>query len=332
MRVCLGGTFHPFHAGHKALLEKAASLGSHLFVGVTDGELADRPDRPVPPVEERIVAVQRFLEVFDVDAVVRPLAEPSGPAATGDYDAIVVSPETIVGARRINSTREAAGLVPLAIHVVDHVLADDLLAISSTRIAAGDIDVDGRRLTPVRVAVGSANPVKVAAVEQEFASFLHCPIAVEGHGVESGVPEQPREDETLAGARHRATAAFAAWPEADYAVGVEAGLNQDPAGGAWYDVQACVVQDRLGDETDGWGPAFRYPDWVTKRALQGEMISDIVGPVAGDPRIGGTTGAIGYLSDGRMDRTELTRIAVRMALVPRVRRHLYVAQEEGTAS
>lgn len=323
MRVCLGGTFHPFHAGHKALLEKAASLGPDLFVGVTDGELADRPDRTLPPVAGRIDAVKEFLSAFDVQATVRPLTEPNGPAATEDYDAIVVSPETLRGAERINATRQDAGMKPLEVHVVHHLLADDLLPISSTRIAAGDIDADGRRLRPVRVVVGSANPVKVAAVEQEFAAILHCPIEVQGHDVASGVPEQPKEGETLLGARHRATAAFAAWPEADYAVGVEAGLNQDPDSVAWYDVQACVIQDRLGDESEGWGPAFRYPDWVTERALAGEMVSDILGPVAGDPRIGGTTGAIGYLSDGRMDRTELTRIAVRMACIPRMRRELY---------
>ncbi len=322
MRVCLGGTFHPLHVGHRALLQRAAELGDEVFVGVTSGDLAHRPDRPLPPVEQRIAAVQAAMADFTGDLTVRPLTEPSGPAATGDYHAIVVSPETVNGARRINQKRRAQGLEPLQVHVIDHVLADDLLPVSSTRIAAGDIDLEGRRLTPVRVAVGSANPVKVAAVEQEFAAILRCPIAVEGHATPSGVPEQPKDDETMRGARHRSSAAFAAWPEADYAVGVEAGLNRDDAG-AWFDVQACVVQDRLGSETVGWGPAFQYPDWVTQRALKGEMISEILGPVADDPRIGGTTGAIGFLTDGHMDRTELTTIAVRMAMVPRIRPALY---------
>jgi non-canonical (house-cleaning) NTP pyrophosphatase len=54
------------------------------------------------------------------------------------------------------------------------------------------------------------------------------------------------------------------------------------------------------------------------------MVSAILGPVADDPRIGSTTGAIGYLSDGRLDRTALTQTAVLMAFLPRFRRDLYL--------
>jgi inosine/xanthosine triphosphatase len=106
-------------------------------------------------------------------------------------------------------------------------------------------------------------------------------------------------------------------------VGIEAGLVTMPGGHAPVDSQACVVHDALGRETVGWGPGFHYPDWVTRRALAGEMVSDILGPVAQDPRIGGTTGAVGFLTDGRMDRTELTRLALLMAFVPRLHRELY---------
>jgi inosine/xanthosine triphosphatase len=87
--------------------------------------------------------------------------------------------------------------------------------------------------------------------------------------------------------------------------------------------------DRNGWETHGWGPAFEYPAWVTERALRGEMVSTILGPVANDPAIGSTTGAIGYLSGGRLDRTGLTQSAVLMAFVPRVRRDLYVGPAPG---
>lgn len=188
------------------------------------------------------------------------------------------------------------------------------MPISATRIAAGAIDREGKRLRPVDVVVGSANPVKVAGVAAAFQAFL--PEArVHGTDVASGVPEQPRGDETLAGARARAVAAMET-TGADYAVGVEAGLNQDSEG-SWYDVQAVVVLDANGLETTGWGPAFRYPDWVRDRALAGDMISDILGPVGGDSSIGGTTGAIGWMTDGAMDRTELTRVGVLAALAPR---------------
>ncbi len=325
MRVCLGGTFHPFHAGHAALLEAAASRASALFVGVTVGGLAKR-ERVMASLEERIAAVEHHLDAigFVGERTVRALDTPEGPAASEDYDVIVVSPETVKGAARINDKRQARGLKALEVVVVPHVLAQDLLPISSTRIAQGDIDAYGQRLTPVRVAVGSENRVKIDAARAEVASILELDADVRGFATASGVPEQPQADETARGARQRATAALAAWPDADYGIGVEAGLVSEPGNDQYYDLQRAYVVDRTGLVTDGWGPAFHYPEWVTKRALAGEMISDILGPVADDPRIGGTTGAIGFLTDGHMDRTALTRIAVLMAFVPRMRRDLYV--------
>ncbi len=325
MRVCLGGTFHPFHAGHAALLEAAAARATELFVGVTVGELAKRA-RDMPGVEERIAAVEYHLRTagYEGGLLVRPLDAPEGPAATEDYDVIVVSPETIRGAGRINDKRSTAGLKPLEVVVVPHVLAQDLLPISSTRIARADIDAYGQRLSPVRLAVGSQNPVKVEAARLEVASILELDVEARGFATASGVPEQPKGPETAAGAKARAQAALAAWPEADYGIGIEAGLMDGLGGDGHYDMQAAVVVDRNGLVTDGWGPGFQYPDWVTARALDGEMVSDIIGPVADDPRIGGTTGAIGFLTDGHMDRTALTRVAVLMAFVPRMRRELYV--------
>lgn len=323
MRVCLGGTFHPFHVGHEALLRAAVEGADGVFVGITEGDLARR-DRPVPPWPERAEAVGAYLETlgFRGEVRIRALRDPMGPAATEEFDAIVVSPETRPSAERINGARSAGGLPPLAVRVVPHVLGQDLLPVSATAVAAGRIDRHGRRLRPARVVVGSRNPVKVDAVDAQVADLLSCQVETEGVEVASGVPEQPRGHQSLEGARNRARAAMeAAGGDADYAVGVEAGLNEDDEG--WFDVQCCVVLDRTGRETRGWGPAFQYPDWVTGRALAGEMVSDILAPVADDPRIGGTTGAVGFLTDGAMDRTALTRVAVLMAFVPRIRPGLW---------
>ncbi|MEA3202490.1 MAG: inosine/xanthosine triphosphatase [Thermoplasmata archaeon] len=326
MRTCLGGTFEPFHAGHAALLRAAAAGSTELFVGVTDGALAARPGRTVSSWQARAKAVEAFLRGpagYKGKLTVSALADAAGPAATGAYDRIVVSPETEAGARAINARRKSARLPPLRVEVVPHVLGEDLLPVSATALHAGRIDAQGKRLQPVRVAVGSANGVKVAAVRDEFVRILPLPADVRGFAVATGVPEQPRDGETLEGARNRAKAALAAWPEADYAIGIEAGLVRYPAHEGHLEAQACVVLDRTGLETHGWGPAFHYPAFVTERALQGEMVSDILGPIANDPALGSTTGAIGYLTQGRLDRTALSRLAVLMAFVPRFRRGLY---------
>ncbi len=328
MRVCLGGTFEPFHAGHKALLRAAAEGATELFVGVTDGSLAQRASRSVSPWPERARRVESFLcgeAGYRGGLTVRALTDPLGPAATGPFDAIAASPETIRGAEAVNSARRRAGLPELAVRLVPHVLGEDLLPVSGTAVHAGAIDAEGRRLRPVQVAVGSRNGVKLEAVREECSRLWKPATELRGFEVGSGVPEQPRDDETLRGARLRARAALDAWPGADYGIGVEAGLVRLPGDLGYLELQACAVVDRNGRETHGWGPGFHYPDWVTERALAGEMVSDILGPVAQDPRIGSTTGAIGYLSEGRLDRTALTRTAVLMAFLPRLRPGLYQA-------
>lgn len=316
VRICIGGTFDPFHLGHEALL--TAVQAEHVFVGVTVDAMASRPDREVASFEERREHILKVLP----HATVRPLRDGVGPAVSGDYDAIVVSPETVLGAEVINQKRMAERKPPLDIIEVPHVLAKDLKPISGTRIHAGTIDRDGNRLTPIRVRVGSENPVKIRGVEAAFTRLTGCEVLVEGAGVTSGVPEQPTEVETILGAEQRA---LSAWGDCDYSVGVEAGLQRDEQG-LWFDVQAAVVYD--GDTlTRGYGPAFQYPDFVSQRALRGEMISDIVGPLAGDADIGGTTGAIGFLTNGAYQRDEFTAQAVMMALVPRVRRDLYLRRQ-----
>lgn len=333
MRVCLGGTFEPFHAGHRTLLRAAAADAEELFVGITDGPLARRAGRKVSPWQERAARVEAFLrqDGYQGALVTRALADAAGPAVTGDYDAIAASPETVRGAEAINAARVAAGRPPLRLLRVPHVLGEDLLPVSGTAIAEGRIDAEGRRLGAVGVAVGSANPVKVAAIGAEVAALLKLRRGpdVRPFGVKSGVPEQPRGAQTLKGARNRARRAREAWPECDYAVGIEAGLVRFPEETMHLEAQACVVVDRNGWETHGWGPAFQYPGWVTERALRGEMVSTILGPVANDPRIGSTTGAVGYLSEGRLDRTALTRTAVLMAFLPRFQRDLYLGPAPG---
>lgn len=330
MRVCVGGTFEPLHAGHKAMLRAAVNGATELFIGFTASGLQLRPDRAVSywPVRARVVETVLRNELGYTGVLrMAPLLDPDGPAATDPFDRIVVSPETIPGAESINKKRKRNRLKALEVVVVPHVVAQDLLPVSGTAVYAGLIDVEGRRTKPIRVALGSQNPVKLEAVRQEMERiFPGVACNIVGHHVKSGVPEQPEGRQTMEGAKNRAAASAKAAMGAggfDYAIGIEAGLVRLPGEEGHHEVQACVVIDRLTGVTTGWGPAFQYPEWVAKRALKGEMVSTILGPIANDKAIGSTTGAIGYLTDGRMDRIALTRQAVLMGFVPRIRRDLY---------
>ncbi len=163
MNVALGGTFDPVHDGHRALFDRAFELGD-VTIGLTSDELAPKTrseDRYVRPYDERRAdlagELDAFADEYDREYEIRPLEDPTGIATEPRFDYLVVSPETIDGAERINELREDRGVDPLSVEVVDHVTADDGEIISSTRIVRGEIDEHGT-LTPDRDGRGRVQP------------------------------------------------------------------------------------------------------------------------------------------------------------------------------
>ncbi len=174
----------------------------------------------------------------------------------------------------------------------------------------------------MRVHVGSSNPVKLEAVKRVFThAFSKENIDVVLVPVEPGVPAQPLGDEVARGAVARARAAL---QDADYGVGIEAGLIYHQALKLYFDVQFCAIVDREGRVTVGHGPGFVYPPRVLRAVLkEGKTVGQAMEALTGIERIGHKMGAIGFLSKGLLDRTQLTEQAVLMALLPRLRPDLY---------
>ncbi|MDD1639859.1 MAG: phosphopantetheine adenylyltransferase [Methanomicrobiales archaeon] len=148
MKVMVGGTFSPFHAGHRRLLERAFSLAGRdgqVVIGLTTDEFAGRKRHPVMPFADRRRTLAAFIGTLgDVGRwEIQPLVDRHGTAVEDDFDALVVSEETAAVAMEINRLRQERGRRKVDIHQIACVFAEDGRWISSTRILAGEIDPDG---------------------------------------------------------------------------------------------------------------------------------------------------------------------------------------------
>ncbi len=173
----------------------------------------------------------------------------------------------------------------------------------------------------LRVHVGSDNSIKAQAVQKVFERAWG-PTEVRLVSVDSDVPLQPFDDDTAKGACERAQRALL---DADFGVGIEAGLIWHKSLKLYFDVQFCAIVSPDEKLTVGHGSGFVYPETVIAQVLKGRPIGDIMSALTHIEKIGHKGGAIGYLSKNLLTREQLTEQAVLMALLPRLRPELYYA-------
>ncbi|MFA4878042.1 MAG: phosphopantetheine adenylyltransferase [Methanoregula sp.] len=151
MKVMVGGTFDPLHDGHKQLLGRSfeiAGAGGQVTIGLTTDTFASRKGHPIRPFFLRRAELEEFIgkSRFPAHWQIEPLSDRYGPAIDADFDAIVVSEETLPVAVEINKLRRQRGAKKVDIHQISCVLAEDGRWISSTRIHRGEIDIHGHML------------------------------------------------------------------------------------------------------------------------------------------------------------------------------------------
>lgn len=147
--VAVAGTFNILHKGHEALLTKAFESGDVVHIGLTTDEMAQQGRIGVRGFEIRKKQLIEFIATIKVNAryEIVEISDVYGPAATGNYDTIVVSQGTRKGAESINEARKRAGLKPMDIVEVKTVPAEDGKPISSSRIQSGEIDKNGKLIS-----------------------------------------------------------------------------------------------------------------------------------------------------------------------------------------
>jgi inosine/xanthosine triphosphatase len=176
------------------------------------------------------------------------------------------------------------------------------------------------------IAVGSTNPVKIAAV-QALADRVFPGANVSGVNIVSGVSAQPWGDaETRLGALNRARAALVAI-SADLGVGLEGGIVETEMGlmtCAW-----CVIVDRNGQRGVGGGVHMPVPPPVARALRSGHELGPAMDCLTGQHNTKLAQGAVGILTGGLTNRQLAYEQLVAMALAPFVKREYYQSDSIG---
>jgi pantetheine-phosphate adenylyltransferase len=177
-RVVLGGTFDHLHVGHEALLATAFRAGRPVAIGLTTTSYLRRHHKPGARRIQAYAVRRRHLAEWLAHRYPRarwtivPISDAFGGSVEDGVAVLVVSADTVAGGRAVNAERARRGRSTVPVLVVPLVLADDLRPVSSRRIRSGAIDRDGRRISPISVAVvtdrRSDRAAAVAAVRHVF--------------------------------------------------------------------------------------------------------------------------------------------------------------------
>lgn len=160
------------------------------------------------------------------------------------------------------------------------------------------------------VAVASANPAKIQAVEAAFAeAFPATEFHIQGFVTASGVAAQPMSaEETLQGAQNR-LADLQSRQRADFYVAIEAGLDQGMTF-AWM-----LVSD--GQKSGkARSASLVLPHAVVQRLEQGQELGDVMDALFGTQNIKQAGGAIGLLTKHKLSRSSVYHQALLLALIP----------------
>ena len=169
------------------------------------------------------------------------------------------------------------------------------------------------------VAVGSMNPVKLAAARE---LGRYAPFTFSSARVPSGIAPQPfGYEETMRGAVNRAKAALSAVRGGAFGLGLEGGIRDDGDRSWAFACCAIVSPDgRLGRGTTG---ELELPPSVRSLVIDGLELGHAIDRAFQRSNTKETVGAIGVLTDGRIDRVRFYAQAVHLAYVPFLHPEIY---------
>jgi inosine/xanthosine triphosphatase len=167
------------------------------------------------------------------------------------------------------------------------------------------------------ILVGSKNPVKIESVNEAFLNYFH-DIDVRGIDVNSGVPDQPVNDDTFKGARNRAEALIKINVEnkleAEYMVGIEGGIMNICDN--WFSLGCICIMNKEGKVSFGTSSHFGLPKQIIDQLLQGIELGTVIDSLTDQHNSKQKSGAIGFLTKNIITRKDLYTQGIISAIIP----------------
>ena len=180
------------------------------------------------------------------------------------------------------------------------------------------------RYIMIKILVGSQNPVKIESVKESFSNYFK-DIEVIGLDVNSGVSDQPINDEIFEGAKNRALELKKKNKlenlNNDFFVGIEGGITKFHS--KWCNFMVVYIIDNKGRTGLGASSFFELPEIVTEKLLNGGELGPVMDELTGESNIKHKGGAIGFFTKDVLNRKDLCVSGVITALIPFINEKLY---------
>ncbi|MDR7128551.1 inosine/xanthosine triphosphatase [Algoriphagus sp. 4150] len=172
------------------------------------------------------------------------------------------------------------------------------------------------------VIVGSKNIVKVACTESAFTEAFSAGFTVNGINAASQVSDQPvGNEETYLGARNRVINSKKAFPEADYWVGIEGGIESDERG--MFAFAWIYIEHKSGLHGKAKTGTFYLPEAIANLIHSGLELGEADDQFFAQENSKQNGGAVGILTRGAITRQTYYTQAIVLALIPFLNKELF---------
>ena len=261
-KFCIvAGSFGFFHRGHEKLLDEAIETGLKVIVGLTSDQYTSRTKRyQIPPYTKREESIRKYLSSKGADFIIMELGNTMGDAPfNAEYGAVVASRETEKNVLDLNIKRLKNGINPMEIRIVDTEMADDLFPISSRRIAAGEIDRDGRRLSGLKISIHVPEWVKLESVVSLLKNlFGETTLDITADKIETFPPHSQTSHLLISSLK-----------DMDYAISIFMKHSFRMDTGRHYISAVCRILDRYGLMTEGTSGEVEIWDSIYRSIMEG---------------------------------------------------------------